>query len=213
MRVRRVATDRRLTIPAVNEEGLPLIPPVDPHTHRLPAGRHSAIWAEVKTCFVDEAPQREQRQLAYSALRLWAEMVWQLFPTARFWIDGGFVTHKATAPFDVDALVIVSAPELAKIERVIKREHQSRELAVRQGLPVPKCPTSVRFFGLLSLTDVSAAAQGGIPRLQPFGGLVDGFLASENNVDVLNYWNAQWSTGEDEQHTGTKGYLEVSEHE
>lgn len=190
-----------------------MIPAVDPTTGRLPPGRHIGTWAELEATFVDGAPQRAQRQLVFRALRLWATMTWQLLPSARLWIDGGFVTHKSAAPFDADVVMVVQPGELAKVDNQIQREQRALAEAQRLGRPLPKCPTTVRFFGLLTLAGVATSNFGHVPLVQPFGGLVDGYFASENDSAALNYWNAQWSNGEDPAHTGTKGYVEVIEHD
>src|SRR4051812_43816270 len=68
---------------------------------RLPVGRHETTLEELLERFVETAPNPERRLLLYRALVLYVDFVRVVFPGARLWIDGGFVTHKPEAPEDI----------------------------------------------------------------------------------------------------------------
>jgi hypothetical protein len=152
----------------------------------LPAGRHRTDLAEIEAYFVSAAPFSTERQLVFDAFKTWMTLVDQLLPNSRYWIDGGFVTHKTwAAPSDVDVTILCQA---SAVDALTPAE-QSR---------------------LDSLLTVPAAP--GRARLQPMGGLVDAFLVTRASPDVP-YWITQWSRvkGADgsEVRTITKGFLEV----
>ncbi|KAA1431089.1 MULTISPECIES: DUF6932 family protein [Mycolicibacter] len=150
----------------------------------LPAGRHAATLDEVYEAFVVNAPFRPRRELIFRALTLYIDLVSPQFSTCRFWINGGFVTHKTWAePEDADVVVVVPSGEHSKV-------------------------TQPTFMPLLTLGSNAG------DKVHPMGGLIDGFVAAADNPAALMTWDLMWSSVRDEQHnvvTGvSKGYLEVS---
>nr|WP_131812162.1 hypothetical protein [Mycobacterium mantenii] len=62
------------------------------------------------------APFRPRRELIFRALTLYIDLVSPQFTTCRYWINGGFVTHKPWAePEDADVVVVVPPEEHAKV--------------------------------------------------------------------------------------------------
>jgi hypothetical protein len=80
----------------------------------LAPGRHKATVTTVRRLFVEQAPYRSDRELIWEAFGVYHAQVLRLLPSARFWVDGGFVTHKDwAAPKDVDVCLIAQADEIA----------------------------------------------------------------------------------------------------
>lgn len=135
------------------------IPAVDPKTGLLPPARpgpYAATLAEVKDVFVDHAPNPIERQLIFGALCHWLSVAHQAFGPGLVWVNGGFVTHKAAPPHDVDLVFIPDDLDTAR-----------KSLVGGEG------------YSLLTVQDMffSIPEPGGhLVRLQPFGGLVDAFL-------------------------------------
>ncbi|MHA7663066.1 DUF6932 family protein [Mycolicibacterium sp. HS_4_1] len=96
-----------------HDGGILAIPaPTGPHA-TLPPGRHLATFDEIYELFVEQAPFKDERELIYEALRLYAKVVDQEFSDVTLWINGGFITHKSwAAPKDAD--VVVDAPICVK---------------------------------------------------------------------------------------------------
>lgn len=184
-----------------------MLPAVDPATGQLPPGRHTATWSELKQAFVTSAPNPVERAQTFQALVAWAAACRRLLPGAKFWIDGGFVTHKASAPFDVDVVAVVPMAELKHVFDLISLEGAARA-STPAGTPTPKCPTEVRFWGLWTLLGVTAdQPKGRAPRVQPYGGHIDAFFIVEENTAAKATWHSYWSMGNAH---GPKGYLEVT---
>ncbi|TFC83716.1 hypothetical protein E3T23_01785 [Cryobacterium cheniae] len=162
------------------------IPAVSGDYALLPPGRHSATLAEMETYFVSQAPFSSERELLFQAFKTWLSIVDQLLPSSRYWVDGGFVTHKPwSAPSDVDVMI------LCKQEAVdaLKQEEQTR------------------------LEQLFTSAAAGMPRFQPMGGLVDAFLCYRGTNGKADYWMKQWSRVKDSDGNEVlgveKGFLEV----
>lgn len=81
---------------------------IDPNSNRLPIGRHRADLATLKRVFVDEAPHAELRAQIFSAFTVWVSQIHILLPEYCLWVNGGFVTHKAEPPADIDVVVFAS---------------------------------------------------------------------------------------------------------
>ncbi|MEX3755542.1 hypothetical protein ABFW00_06835 [Mycobacteroides abscessus] len=82
----------------------------------LPTGRHSATLDEIYETFVVNAPFRPRRELIFRALTLYIDLVSVQFSACRYWINGGFVTHKTWAePEDADVVVVVPQAEHVKV--------------------------------------------------------------------------------------------------
>lgn len=175
-----------------------MIPPVDPVTRLLPApddkSPHATTFDEIHRVFVSEAPHTERRELIFAAFQIYAQLVWDYFPTARLWVNGGFVTHKESAPHDLDVAVLVLSSEISS---VFAAESDALALLTFQGV---------------SATEPSMS---GISRLQPFGGLIDSFVVPADNPAVVQVWKNRWSMASNSNGVGYrtdifKGYLEVT---
>lgn len=153
----------------------------------LPPGRHSTTLAEIRDYFVTAAPFSEDREVVFRALDVWLTMMNKLVPNARYWINGGFVTHKSwAAPKDVDVVVLVTEASLNSLDS----DQQEQ------------------FASLMTEDD-------GTLRRQPMGGLVDGFYTVRGSASSGDpaYWNNQWSRVKGQDGAPVvdlyKGFLEV----
>lgn len=156
----------------------------------LPVGVHAATLADVETAFVKGAPFEPERQLIFDALKVYASQVWQRFPDAKLWIDGGFITLKAwAAPKDVDIAVVVPDPGDYDPDGT-----------------VDDWPLWTRMR-----VSVEGSSVGAI-RMQPMGGLVDGFFVAGNKPGSLRYWQALWQRlrlPDQPDQPDAKGFVEV----
>lgn len=154
--------------------------------------------AELHERFVKQAPFPEQRELLFDALRIYNTLVWRFFPQARLWINGGFVTHKRwAAPGDIDVAIIIRLEDYTALPEEAKAELNQ----------------------LLTLQDVSASSPdfAHLRRLQPMGGMIDGFIGVDTgdpgHQPSLRAWFEQWSGVTDEhkqpRHGVRKGFVEV----
>lgn len=161
-----------------------MIPDIDDGTWYLPHGLHAATLDEIEERFVITAPFSDRRRTVFDAFRLWHEIITGIVPDARFWVDGGFVTHKPwAAPSDVDVTVMLRPDDLNNLT-----DDEQQRLAPMFTAPGP-------------------------PRQQPMSGLVDAFICLRGDVDKTLYWREHWSTVLDqnrEKVPGTqKGFVEV----
>jgi hypothetical protein len=79
-------------------------------------GRHNATLDEVYEAFVENAPFRPRRELIFRALKLYIDLVSAQFTTCRYWVNGGFVTHKTwEEPEDADVVVVIPPGEHAQV--------------------------------------------------------------------------------------------------
>lgn len=166
-----------------------MIPPCDGPYATLPVGRHQATFPEVYDRFVTEAPFRDRRELIFRAVELHAAIVRTHFHGARFWLDGGFVTHKHWAePEDADVVVVVPPEQYGKAA-----DDKLLPLSTLQGV-------------------IAGQPQASTSKLHPMGGLMDVFFQPDVDV-VLAPWDAIWSSVKDENGVVVegvaKGYLEV----
>ncbi len=157
----------------------------------LPLGAHEATWDEIEEAFVTGAPFWEARALIFDALRVYARLIWARFPDAVLWVDGGFVTHKSwAAPHDVDVAVVV--PNAVGYDPAAEPDGPS----------------------LWTLLDVSAARPSvtSHEKVQPMGGLVDGFFVQAENGPLVSFWHGWWQRRRQESGPDlidAKGFLEV----
>lgn len=161
-----------------------MIPAFEDGAWYLPHGLHAATLDEIEERFVDGAPFSDRRRVMFDAFRLWHGIVTSIVPSARFWVDGGFVTHKPWGvPSDVDVTVMLRRDDLNNLT------------------PGEQAQLDPMFTKI------------GPPRQQPMSGLVDAFLCIRGDVDKTLYWREHWSTVLDESRAkidGTrKGFLEV----
>ncbi|PHV64641.1 hypothetical protein CSW57_22850 [Williamsia muralis] len=159
----------------------------------LPEGCHQATLEEIYQTFVVDAPHRAERDLMYRALVLYVDVLRTVFPTGRLWIDGGFVTHKLwRAPEDIDVVAVVPMTDYSNV-----------------------CTNAAAMLPLMTLQHVSSREFAGtVPRLQAMGGLVDGFIVPDVEVQT-DYWADLWSRIKDRHgnplpETERKGFLEVT---
>lgn len=83
----------------------------------LPPKRHKATLAEVAELFVERAPFSDDRAVVWDTFLVYRRRVLALLPSARFWIDGGFVTHKTWAPpKDLDVVILAPPAEIDAVE-------------------------------------------------------------------------------------------------
>lgn len=152
----------------------------------LPPGRHQATLDEIEAYFVIDAPFPEERALIFNAFRTWKALVEQIIQVNRYWVDGGFVTHKPwAAPSDVDVMLLCQESDL----NALGKEERERLRLLR------------------TITN-------GGKRAQPMGGKVDAFVIPRSGPDAnAGYWHEQWSKvrGADgaSLDSEVKGYLEV----
>jgi hypothetical protein len=163
------------------------IPKVVGEEALLPPGRHRATLDEIEEYFVDLAPFATERAVIFGAFKAWFTLVDKILPQSRYWVDGGFVTHKTwSAPSDVDVMILSK-------EATLNSLGQFEQAQLQELLTIP--------------------ASQGTARRQPMAGLVDGFVAVRGNTGNVDYWMSQWSRvrGVDgsEIVTLTKGFLEV----
>lgn len=161
-----------------------MIPAFENGAWYLPQGVHTATLDEIEERFVVTAPFAARRRVVFEAFSLWHGIITDMLPEARFWIDGGFVTHKPwAAPSDVDVTVMLKPDDL---NNLTDDEQQ-------------------RLTPMFTVT--------GPIRQQPMSGLVDAFICLRGDIDKTLYWREHWSTVLDQNRvtlTGTqKGFLEV----
>ncbi|WP_290473566.1 hypothetical protein [Leifsonia sp. 71-9] len=135
--------------------------------------------------FVTNAPFATQRQLIFDAFSVWLRQMAVLLPNHRYWVDGGFVTHKVSAaPKDIDVVVLARQIELNDLS--------------------PNSQDSLSHL---------MTSNGAGRRLQPMNGLVDAFIAIREEPDSAPYWHQTWSSVRADdggtRHNVSKGYLEV----
>jgi hypothetical protein len=186
----------------------PQLPPIDPNTLFLPPGVHACTLAEFEYTFVDCAPNVDHRRKRFSALRLFIDVVDDLLPDSTLWLDGGFVSHKSAAPFDIDVLVKTKPTHWAALNRTMQAEIQALMAWVRAGQQgsEPKMPTYTTFGGLQTHQNVKVGSTP-YPRIQPYGGYLDTFFVPADARAVLNNFERWWKT---DFATGTsKGFVEV----
>jgi hypothetical protein len=152
----------------------------------LPPGRHTTTLDEIEQQFVAEAPFAAERALVFAAFRVWVAQMAAMLPGTRYWVNGGFVTHKPwAAPSDIDVVILVRAADV----NALPSHHQD-----------------------LFSASFTAADAGG-RRVQPMGGLVDAYFGLRDEPDRATYWHEFWGKVklEDgtESATDRKGYVEV----
>jgi hypothetical protein len=167
-----------------------MLPSLDPTTGFLPLGAHTATLAEIHDTFVSAAPNPGRRQLIFDGLVVYFDAVRSFFPSGLALVDGGFTTHKPEAPHDVDVVLLPDEPSVVA-------GWSDSQLKDWQGL--------------LTLHDVIIGGQDAayFQRVQPFGGLLDGFLAAPEREAEWRYLWAAIRGDDDLPVPNSKGYLEV----
>lgn len=168
-----------MALPEWNDNGL------------LPPGRHGATMDEVHDRCVLGAPNTPRRQELFGSLMTFTHLAERIVGPCALWIDGGFVTAKSAAPFDVD--VVIKPTDWEHLRSLAGRDRD-------------------RVFGMLTIQDVVVGEPLylGFERIQPLAGDLDAFLCYPGQDAI---WHDTWSSvkGDD----GTiiegiaKGYVEV----
>ncbi len=184
------------------------LPPIDPVTGYLPPGIHPCTWDEFVATFVDDAPHQASRRRRLLALQSYVDVLDELLPGTTLWLDGGFTTHKATEPFDIDVVAVVDPQVWTNVAQASEDELQALAAwaASDQTAPQPKTPITTSLSGLLTLMNVRSD-QGSFPRTQPFGGRIDGFIIPADATAGLDYFRTIWT--EDYATGAPKGFVEV----
>lgn len=173
-----------------------VIPPLDAATGKLPFAAEDqpyvATLNEVHQRYVKDAPEPARRGVIWRAFQVWHELAQTVAPGSRYWISGSFLTEKAR-PSDLDVILVWDEAHLDAFH--------------------PELSQDARV--LLSHLTVSAVQPAGtVDKLQPMGGLIDGFYAPSWIPEHTAVWQQRWSTEYDKttrQPTGVRmGYLEVT---
>lgn len=166
-------------LPKINSQGF-LEPMNSPYV---------ATLDEIQQVFVEQAPFQHRRALIFRALNLFTDLVWETIPETRFWVNGGFTSHKTwAAPEDADVVAIVPVKQF--------------KLCLTDSM-----------LPLSTLQHVTSAQPNtGTVKLHPFGGLLDTFFIPDMPAQ-LKTWDDTWSKvkGPDNQIIPgqRKGYVEV----
>lgn len=157
----------------------------------LPPGRHSATLEELYERCVSGAANGTRRAELFDVLISYLSVCRRVIGQAVYWIDGGFVTNKPAAPFDIDVAIVPDDWTMLEQNETARDE--------------------LRIFGLLTLQDliVGPPSYLGLQRLQPFGGELDAFLCYPGQEGV---WHATWSSLKWDNQVipgREKGYVEV----
>lgn len=154
----------------------------------LPPGGHVATMEEIRERFVTHpsVPFAAERQVLFGILEIYVEKVWAIWDRAELWIDGGFVTHKTwNAPNDVDVAVVDTYGRIqARIGQAVS---------------------------LLTLEE-AVVNNHHATRVQPFGGMIDGFAVARLPHN-LAYWENAWGrlndANKDQVPNVSKGFVRV----
>lgn len=185
------------------------LPALDPATGFLPPGVHPCSWVELEQVFVEDAPHTEHRRRRLHALEVYVDCVDEILPGSTLWVDGGFVSHKADPPFDIDVLVKAKPGAWAALMKLVTAEQQAFAAWAQkgqQGYP-PKTPRLTQLSGLMTHQDVRVGDGEYFPRIQPFGGRVDGFIFPADLRHALDNFRRDWMV--DAATGAKKGFVEV----
>ncbi|UQN30696.1 DUF6932 family protein [Brachybacterium kimchii] len=162
----------------------------DPGTGKLTPGVHQTSFGALQ----DYAVTTPHRARIWHAFEIWRELAIERYEPVRFWFGGSFITDRQP-PGDLDVLAWTP---VGRIENLRADGHRSTfELQTLQHI-------DFKAVGDERLTQLD--------RLQPMGGLVDGFAVSETLM-YEKQWQRGW--GNDWEDTGElipgteKGIVEV----
>ncbi len=159
----------------------------------LPPGIHRATLDDIyERCVRDVDQHVEWREALFNALKAYVRVTQRVIPEALAWVDGGFMTAKQAAPFDID--VVIHPADWQAINSLNVQE---------QGA----------LLGALTLQDaiIGSPDVSYAPRIQPVSGALDSFLCYPGEED---YWTRWWSSVRTDDgmiiNGATKGFAEVS---
>lgn len=156
----------------------------------LPVGAHQADLPDIYERLVLDAPNRERREMLFSALSVYLQRAKEFSKSGTAWINGGFAMKKSAPPHDVD--IVWFPADWAEVENLPNDKRKD-------------------MYGLFTLQDVIVGSPGPeyFDRIQPIGGALDGFLSPPENKD---YWFELWSAVKDNGEIiegAQKGFVEV----
>jgi hypothetical protein len=172
-----------------------VLPAVNVVTGLLPESDepYSVTLEEIHATFVAGAPHfRDERQLVFDALCLYARLIWAIVPRASLRVDGGFITHKAWAPpADVDIAVVMNGVTQDQLDRALEAP----------------------LFTLLSVSGEVVGSRVSLAKSHVMGGLVDAFPILPNLPVADEFFRELWSSVTDADKKVVaglkKGYVEV----
>lgn len=152
------------------------IPQLDPATGRLPYvgddRPYVASLAEIHQRYVRRISNAPRRAQIWRAFRLWHTLAQAELPGVRYWLSGSFLTNK-TSPSDLDVILVLEPRHVRAF--------------------TPTASDSVRV--LVSHLNVFAEQPAGAAaKLQPVGGLIDGFYCPGWIPEYTRIWQARWTT-------------------
>lgn len=151
----------------------------------LPDGKHVTTLKDIQATYVTNSC----RQRIWDNFLLWLSEARRHFVVEKLWVGGSFVTEKAE-PSDIDVTVWLSGESSGKVVREIEKSRFA-SLFTFQKVKVKWSENKVLL----------------IDRLQSGNGVVDAFLARNNNVLDEKKWYETWTKIDDI--SNAKGFLEV----
>ncbi|KAA9161908.1 hypothetical protein FPZ12_013435 [Amycolatopsis acidicola] len=129
---------------------------------------------------VFDAPHQNEREILFSALNSYLGAVARIIPSGRAWIGGAFITRTEGVPSGLD--VVLLPEDWGSLKRMTG-------------------PARDALYGLLTLRGVIVGQPAMyLDKVQPVGGLLDGFLCFPGDEET---WEYTWSAH------GTRGFPEV----
>lgn len=137
----------------------------------LPPGCHPADLSDIYERFVWDAPDRNERELPFSALNGYLGTVAKIIPSGRAWVGGRLTNRHAGSGYDVDVLLIPD--DWGSLKRL-------------DG------PARTALYGLVTLRGVIVEQPvTHLEVVQPVGGLLDGFMCRPGDEEA---WARAFST-------------------
>jgi hypothetical protein len=145
----------------------------------LPPGPQPADLADIYERLVFDAPHQNERELLFSALNSYLGVATRIIASGRAWIGGSFIVRSHDVPQGVDVVLIPD--EWGALKRL--------DDTGRSAL-----------YGLLTLQGVIVGQPAMyLDRIQPVGGMLDGFICRPGDEET---WEHVWAEG-------GRGYPEV----
>jgi hypothetical protein len=123
-------------------------------------------------CVEGVSDERPWRRTLFAALTAYLDVTKRVIPAARAWIDGGFMTAKTAAPFDIDIVIMP-----ADWNRFATLDDKG----------------AAALFGALTLQDtiVGSPVLSYLARIQPVSGALDAFLCWPGQEGT---WRDTWAS-------------------